>query len=97
MTVETCVGYCITKSYGVAGLGNGQSCYCGTTLAATVKSVAIEQCNMLCTGNRREFCGAYDKLLVYKYDASSVAANGVPVVVNSNNTASVAANTTAPA
>lgn len=97
MSVEACVGYCITKNYDVAGLENGQSCYCGSTLASSVNSVAAAQCNMLCTGNRREFCGAYDRLLVYKKDPSSVTADGVPLAVNQDNSAIIVANNTAPA
>lgn len=97
MSAEACVGFCITKNYGVAGLENGQSCYCGSTLASSVKSVAAAQCNMPCTGNRREFCGAYSQLLVYKQDPSSVTADGVPKVVNRDNSAIIVANNTAPA
>ncbi|MCJ1427050.1 hypothetical protein MMC29_004953 [Sticta canariensis] len=87
MSVEACVGYCITKNYDVAGLENGQSCYCSSTLPPSVASVDVAQCNMLCTGNQREFCGSYDKLLVYKKDPSSVNTNGVPAVVNQDNSA----------
>jgi hypothetical protein len=52
---------------------------------------------MLCTGNQREFCGAYQKLLVYKKDLTSVDANGVPKAMNQPNPATITANTTAPA
>lgn len=96
MSVEACVGYCITKNYDVAALENGQSCYCDSTLPSSVASVDVAQCNMLCTGNQREFCGSYDKRLIYKKDPSSVNSNGVPAAVNQDNLAIIVANKTAP-
>lgn len=97
MTVETCVDYCITKDYPLAGLSYGKTCYCGQSLNATAQVLPLAQCNMLCTGNRREFCGAYQKLLVYKKDLASVDSNGVPKAMNQPNVASITANTTSPA
>ena len=87
----------MSKNYDLAGLSYGKTCYCGQSLAATAKVLPLAQCNMLCTGNRREFCGAYEKLLVYKKDPASVDANGVPNAMNESNVASITANTTAPA
>lgn len=97
MTVEACVEYCITKDYALAGLSYGKTCYCGPSLNATAQVLPLAQCNMLCTGNRREFCGSYQTLLVYKKDSSSVDSNGVPKAINQPNVASITANTTSPA
>lgn len=97
MTVEACVNFCITKNYPLAGLSYGKTCFCGQSLATTAKVIPLAQCNMLCTGNRREFCGAYQKLLVYKEDLTSVDANGVPKAMGQPNLASIKANTTSPA
>lgn len=97
MTVEACVGYCSSNNFGLAGLSYGKTCYCGQSLANNAQVLPLAQCNMLCTGNLREFCGAYQKLLVYKSNSASVDANGVPLAINQSNSASIAANTTAPA
>ena len=97
MTVEACVDYCSTKDYALAGLSYGKTCYCGQSLADTAKVLPLAQCNMLCTGNRREFCGAYQTLLLYKKDLNSVDANGVPKAMNQSNLATITANTTSPA
>lgn len=97
MTVESCIAFCITKNFALAGLSYGKTCSCGPSLAATAKVLPLAQCNMLCTGNRREFCGAYQNLLVYKKDLTSVDANGVPKAMNQPNLATISANTTAPA
>ena len=97
MTVEACAEYCITKDYALAGLSYGKTCYCGSSLNVTAQVLPLAQCNMLCTGNRREFCGSYQTLLVYKKDSSSVDSNGVPKAINQPNVASITANTTSPA
>ena len=96
LTVESCVGYCITKGYKIAGVQDGKTCYCDSKLATTSKKVSLTSCNVLCAGNRREFCGAYGKNLVYQYDMSSVA-NGVPKAMNQPNEATTTANTTSSA
>ena len=96
LTVESCVGYCITKGYKVAGVQDGKTCYCDSKLATTAKKESLSSCNVLCAGNRREFCGAYRKYLVYEYDTSSVT-NGVPKAINQPNEATTIANTTSSA
>jgi hypothetical protein len=40
--------------------------YCDSSLAAASSKVADSQCSMLCTGNKREYCGAGNLLSVYK-------------------------------
>ena len=97
MTVETCVGYCITKNYGYAGLSYAKQCYCGSSLLAEAEEDDLSKCNMPCSGSSREFCGAYAKMNVYGFDQSSVNSNGVPEAMNESNTATITANTTAPA
>ena len=97
MTVEACVGYCITTGYQVAGVQDGKTCSCDKTLATTAKKeTSLASCNVLCAGNKREFCGAYGKSLVYQYDQSSVT-NGVPNAINQPNKATITANTTSTA
>ena len=97
MTVEACVGFCQSKKYGYAGVEYGQDCYCDSSLASVAQKQSDSQCNMLCTGNEREFCGAYGDLIVYKQDSSSVSSDGTPSTMGDDNTASIQANTTAPA
>ena len=96
LTVESCVGYCITKGFKVAGVQDGKTCYCDSKLATTAKKESLASCNVLCAGNRREFCGAYGKNLVYQYDMSSMT-DGVPKAMNQPNEATITANTTSSA
>ena len=92
-SVESCVGYCITKGFIVAGLQRG-TCYCDSALGETSKKEAVDACNVPCVGNRREFCGASGKWNVYKQDLASVDSNGVPAAMNLANPATVVANST---
>lgn len=42
-------------------------CYCASTLPTAAVLVASTSCNMLCSGNNKEYCGAGGLLDVYKY------------------------------
>ena len=96
LTVESCVGYCITKGYKVAGVQDGKTCYCDSQLATTAQQESLSSCNVLCAGNKREFCGASNMSLVYQYDMSSVT-NGVPKAMNQPNKATITPNSTSSA
>lgn len=93
LTVESCVGYCITKGFKFAGLKDGKTCYCDSELATMATEEPLASCNVLCAGNKREFCGAYGRNLVYQYDMASVT-NGVPKSLNQPNPATITANNT---
>ena len=93
-SVESCVGYCITKGFAVAGV-QGKTCYCDSALAKTAQKEATAACNAPCPGNMREFCGAAGKWNVYEKDLASVNAEGVPTSMNVANVAMINANTTA--
>ncbi|KAM0794890.1 WSC domain-containing protein [Usnea florida] len=80
MTVESCVDFCqaATPTMKYAGVEYARECYCAASLpnTATVASSA-GSCNMLCTGNSKEYCGGSSVLNVYAYNATSVNGNGV--------------------
>ncbi|CAK7268592.1 hypothetical protein SEPCBS119000_003139 [Sporothrix epigloea] len=71
MTADMCLGLC--GSYLYAGLANGDQCWCGDVLnfngstgtGAAGRVVSETLCNVNCPGNRTQYCGAADKLLVY--------------------------------
>lgn len=65
MTVETCVNYCQAAGKNVAGVEWSQECYCASTLPSTTTQVGLGSCNMLCSGNNHEFCGASKLLTIY--------------------------------
>lgn len=67
MTVESCLSFCSSgsNSYVYAGVEYAQECYCGNFLASGASNVSMSECDMTCTGNASEFCGAGDRLNVY--------------------------------
>ena len=96
MTVESCVNYCSAAGATYAGVEYAQECYCGSSLPSTATTADASNCNMLCTGNKKEFCGSGGHLDVYQNSPGSVNSNGVPAAMNKANIATVQANTTAP-
>lgn len=66
MTEEFCVETCRERGYGLAGLEFGKECYCGNTLARSAVMVGMTDCMTLyCPGNKKEFCSAGNRLLIY--------------------------------
>jgi len=67
MTVESCISFCSTgsNSYIYAGVEYADECYCGNSFTAGATNVSLTECDMACSGNSAEFCGAGDLLNVY--------------------------------
>lgn len=83
------MGYCATKGYSVAGAENGDKCLCGPSLSKDAEELELSACNVRCVGNKREFCGAEDKVLVWVMDVDSVDSNGAPKSIGQKNEATV--------
>ncbi|KAI9785690.1 MAG: hypothetical protein M1839_008707 [Geoglossum umbratile] len=66
MTAELCVGTCKTKGFSCAGAEYGRECYCGNVIDASAAKVPDTDCKMPCSGNQREYCGAGNRLVVYR-------------------------------
>ncbi|MCJ1402937.1 hypothetical protein MMC11_006158 [Xylographa trunciseda] len=68
MTVETCIALCGGKDFSIAGLEYASQCFCGNDLPARASPTpgVIGGCNMACTGNSTEMCGAGSRLSLYQ-------------------------------
>ncbi|KAJ3137220.1 hypothetical protein HK101_003899, partial [Irineochytrium annulatum] len=63
-TVEACLASCAPYAYG--GLEYGGECWCGNKLLNTTSGAApASDCNMSCSGNQAEICGAASRLSLY--------------------------------
>ncbi|KXJ96256.1 WSC domain-domain-containing protein [Microdochium bolleyi] len=62
--IETCISFCTSKGFPVAGLEYGGECFCGATLPATAVAEPVG-CTMPCRGNAAQACGAGNRLSVY--------------------------------
>ncbi|RSL39253.1 hypothetical protein CEP53_014198 [Fusarium sp. AF-6] len=65
MTNEMCVAFCQAGGYLYAGTEYSQECYCGNTIGGD-NIPDISQCSMQCKGNIFSYCGAGNKLSVWK-------------------------------
>jgi hypothetical protein len=82
MTVEVCQTHCASSAFSLAGLENGEECWCDTALSAgsAVNSTGATIYNSLtCGGDGEEYCGGEGILMVYEKAASTqtVAATAV--------------------
>ncbi|KAL8954846.1 MAG: hypothetical protein Q9183_006904 [Haloplaca sp. 2 TL-2023] len=70
MDISTCTDYCTKNNYGLSGLQNGDTCFCGNglqsySLILEEASARDSKCNAPCAGNKTEICGAEKYLSVW--------------------------------
>ncbi|KAK7018349.1 WSC domain-containing protein [Favolaschia claudopus] len=65
MTVETCINFCQNSDFILAGVEYGQECYCDNFLENNAATAPLSDCNIACTGNAAETCGAGNRLNVF--------------------------------
>ncbi|PVG04422.1 WSC-domain-containing protein [Serendipita vermifera] len=85
-TVEACVEACVLADYKVAGVMNGNSCYCDNVLSSAAPKLDDSECNKVCTGDPYEYCGGvwhYD--IYFTNKTSSIPAPTAPSTVGSGN------------
>ena len=62
LTIEKCIGLC--KGYAYAAVQYAEECWCGNRLNR-MKILPDSDCNMKCTGDQTQYCGADKKLNLY--------------------------------
>lgn len=65
LTIETCLAYCSSKGFPYAGVEYSVECYCGSSLAANTAKLDDSDCNMACSGDASEPCGAGSRLSIF--------------------------------
>ncbi|KAI0005187.1 heme peroxidase [Xylariaceae sp. FL0662B] len=68
MTLESCMGNCTGYIYW--GAEYGRECYCGNSLHSTSEEADLADCNMICSGDATEYCGAGNRIELYITTAS---------------------------
>ena len=74
LTAQSCIAFCASKGYPVAGTEFSAECYCG----GTVPQVGADSCNMPCTGDSSQACGGPNRLSVYNNPSAMVSTNPGP-------------------
>ena len=85
MTLEMCASSCSAFTYW--GVEYGGECYCGNTLDATsVLAANQKDCSFTCPGDQYEYCGAGNRLDMYKLTSvsSSVGSSDSTPVLDNN-------------
>ena len=74
MTVEYCASFCNRATY--FGVEYARECYCGAALLQGSTQQPATDCSFTCAANSSEYCGAGNRLSLYKNDNPvSVATN----------------------
>ncbi|KAI1423013.1 hypothetical protein F5Y12DRAFT_716792 [Xylaria sp. FL1777] len=63
MTLESCMTNCTGWYY--FGTEFARECYCGNKVSPSSTNVTLDECNMVCSGDETEYCGAGDRLELY--------------------------------
>ncbi|KAK4162775.1 putative fungistatic metabolite [Cladorrhinum sp. PSN259] len=69
MTLESCAAFCSGFTY--FGTEYSAECYCGNSLNAGSVPATQPDCSMLCAGNPLEYCGAGNRLELYRLPGGS--------------------------
>lgn len=77
MTTESCIGYCSTNGYPLAGTEYGRECYCSKSIAVSGSVAASADCSFPCAGNNNQICGGNSRLTIY-HNISDVASAKPP-------------------
>ncbi|KAK4168541.1 putative copper radical oxidase [Cladorrhinum sp. PSN259] len=65
MDNEACIDYCRTRGFVYAGTEYSVECFCGNSIAPAAAQVADSVCNMACSGNSTQPCGAGSRLSLF--------------------------------
>jgi hypothetical protein len=68
MTIENCIAYCAERNFAYAGTEWSIECFCGSELAAGTAQVSDAECNMPCSGDSSQPCGAGQRLTLFHTD-----------------------------
>ncbi|KAK7458254.1 WSC domain-containing protein [Colletotrichum acutatum] len=78
MTEESCIAYCSSKGYPIAGVEYSSECYCDYQLASISQKKPEADCNMPCSGDSSEACGGSDRLSVFTNGVAAPVINPGP-------------------
>ncbi|KAH7419006.1 hypothetical protein BKA64DRAFT_633711 [Cadophora sp. MPI-SDFR-AT-0126] len=87
MTSELCASKC--DAYVYWGIEYYGECYCGNELAASSTQAPLEDCSFICPGNPNEYCGAGNRLELYKLTSAATSSRSSSSVRSTSSATSV--------
>jgi hypothetical protein len=81
MTVNHCVSFCAKSGFTIAGVENGNECYCGNTLQTDGSTYGIQSgsCTYECAGDNSQLCGGGNHVDVYSADAVLITSKPIAI------------------
>ncbi|KAI1810076.1 heme peroxidase [Poronia punctata] len=76
MTLESCMKNC--TGYYYWGTEYGRECYCGNSVNPNSKNATLTECNIACSGDETEYCGAGDRVELYATTGTIPTPTGTP-------------------
>ncbi|KAF9456639.1 glycosyl hydrolase family 71-domain-containing protein [Collybia nuda] len=64
-SVATCLNMCSSANYSFGGTEFGVECWCSNAITAGINLVSANECNMSCSGNSSDTCGAGNRISLY--------------------------------
>ena len=71
-SADSCIAFCSSKGYNVAGTEYSSECYCGSALPTAADEAS---CNMPCSSDASQACGGPSRLSVYYNPSASTSMN----------------------
>ncbi|KZT62267.1 WSC-domain-containing protein [Calocera cornea HHB12733] len=76
LTIQGCLSYCASLGFVLAGVENGDQCYCGNTVDNGASP--SDGCDMPCSGDSTNTCGGNYRLTLFA-NVAGVTSDGLPV------------------
>lgn len=70
VTAATCTATCQTANFSLAGVENGQECWCANSISPTGQHVSDNDCRAVCLSDHSQYCGNADRIAVYTNTAT---------------------------
>ena len=96
MSNELCGQFCMELGYSMFGTEWSQQCFCGNYLESGSVKEPETDCNMQCSGNGKELCGAGNRLSVWNATTSAATSSVVSSSSLSATSSAASASATAP-
>ncbi|KAL6354487.1 hypothetical protein LRP88_11824 [Fusarium phalaenopsidis] len=93
MTLDNCASFC--DGFGYFGAEYGRECYCGNFLnSGSVKADNQKDCSFTCPGDKTQYCGAGNRLQLYRNAALPTTTSSTTLSTRSSTTTTEAATPT---
>lgn len=80
LTTQNCRDACRQGGFAYSGQEYAQECWCGNTIQFQNGVAPLADCNMACSGNKTENCGAGNRLTMWGFGTANGTAGSAPVI-----------------